>query len=191
MRGERGDSALDRIRDLLDTSRGQDWAFVPRSRLTEAALLAWEAEYGVSLPEEYRLFLREIGDGGVMPGSYCDFEVSALAGVWGAPTAAQPFPLTAECVRERLRRLTDEGHPDDGVLFAELKPIWKADGQPPGCVVFGQYPSADSLFLVTAGDLRGSVWCGVCYGVPETKGGEFVGFLDWFADVLAEFEGGA
>jgi hypothetical protein len=191
VRGERADSTLGRIRDLLDASRGQDWAFVPRPRLTEAALLAWEAEYGVSLPEEYRLFLREIGDGGMMPGSYCDFEIQALDGVLGASTAAQPFPLTAERVRERLRRLADESYPDDGVLFPELAPIWEADDQPPGCVVFGQYPSADSLFLVTAGDLRGSVWCGVCYGVPETKGGEFVGFLNWLADVLAEFEGGA
>jgi hypothetical protein len=26
---------------------------------------------------------------------------------------------------------------------------------------------------------------------PETKGDEFVGFLDWFAEVPAEFEGGA
>jgi hypothetical protein len=117
--------------------------------------------------------------------------VTALASVRGAQTAAQPFPVSAERVRARFHQLKVEGRPDDGVLFPELEPIWEADDHPMGCLVFGHYPSYDSLFLVTAGDLRGSLWCGVCYGIPETKGGEFVGFPDWFADVLAEFEGEA
>jgi hypothetical protein len=56
------DLKLDRIRKLLDTSHGQGWAFVPRAPLTEQTLVEWEAEYGVALPEEYRLFLREIAD---------------------------------------------------------------------------------------------------------------------------------
>lgn len=183
--------ALGRIRNLLDASHGKDWAFVPGPCVSESTAQAWEAEHGVLIPEEYRVFLREIGDGGMMPGSYCNFVVSALAGARGALTAAQAFPVSAEQVRERFRRLTTEGRPDDGVLFPELGPIWEADGQLPGCVVFGHYPSYDSLFLVTTGDLRGSVWCGVCCGVPEMKGDEFVGFLDWFAKALAEFEGGA
>ena len=185
------DLKLDRIRKLLDASRGLEWAFVPWPPLTEQMLVEWEAEYGVALPEEYRLFLREVADGGMMPGSYCDFVVSELAGVRGSSTAAQPFPVSADRVRARFQQLKVEGQPDNGVLFPELEPIWEADDQPTGCLVFGHYPSYDSLFLVTAGDLRGSLWCGVCYGIPETKGGEFVGFLDWFADVLAEFEGGA
>jgi hypothetical protein len=188
---EQHDPALVRIRVLLDASSGQDWAFVPRPCLAESDLLAWEAEYGVALPAEYRLFLHEIGDGGVMPGSYCDFNLFALAGVRGAPTAARPFPVSAARVQARFRQLVVAGRPEDGVLFPELEPIWEADDVPPGCIVFGHYPSYDSLFLATAGDLRGSLWCGVCYGIPETKGGEFVGFLDWFAEVLAEFEGGA
>src|SRR5262249_54855701 len=129
----------------------------------------------------------EIGDGGKMPGSYCDFVIYPLADVTGAPTAAQPFPLTVDRVWERLR---DKARPDDGVLFSELTPFWEDGSQPPGCVVFGEYPSSDGLFLVTAGDLRGTVWRSVCDGAIEGKGDEFMGFLDWFADVLTEFEGG-
>jgi hypothetical protein len=174
MRGEY-DLKLDRIRKLLDDSRGQEWAFVPRPPITEQTVLEWEAEHAVALPEEYRLFLREIADGGVMPGSYCDFVVSALASVRGATTAAQPFPVSANRVRARFQQLEVEGRPYDGVLFPELEPIWEADNEPTGCLVFGHYPSYDSLFLVTVGDLRRSLWCGVCYGIPETKGGEFVG----------------
>lgn len=44
MKGKQDDSGLGRIRNLLDASRDQDWAFVSRPRLTEATLLAWEAE---------------------------------------------------------------------------------------------------------------------------------------------------
>ena len=154
--------------------------------------MAWETEHGLALPEQYRLFLREVGDGGVMPGSYCDFEITPLAGVQGGPEAAAPFPITVERLRGRLRQLRNEGKPAGGVLFPELKAYWEEVDQPPGCVVFGQYPGADALLLVTAGDLRGSVWCCVCYGVPEmSRDGEPVGVLDWFADALAEFEGGA
>jgi hypothetical protein len=62
--------------------------------------------------------------------------------------------------------------------------------QPPGCLGIGQYPCADPLFLVTAGELRGSIWCAVNSGIPETDhSGEPVGFLAWFADALAEFKG--
>jgi hypothetical protein len=154
-------------------------------------LAGWESKYGVALPKEYRLFLREIADGGVMPGSYCDFVVSSLADVRGAQTAAQPFPMSADRVRTRFQQLKLKGQPDNGVLFPELERIWEADDQPAGCLMVGHYPSYDPLFLVTAGDLQGSLWCGVCCGIPESKHGELVGFLDWFADVLAEFEGAA
>jgi hypothetical protein len=159
--------------------------------LTERELTAWEAAHGVTLPEEYRLFLREVGDGGVMPGSYCDFVVNPLVEVRGGPSAAAPFPVTADRLRGRLSQLKTEGRPADGVLFPELEAFWEEVDQPPGCLVFGEYPSSDALFLVTAGDLRGSVWCGVCCGIPEVgRLGEPVEFLDWFADVLAEFESG-
>jgi hypothetical protein len=187
----RGGTALGRIRALLDASRGSDWAYRPRPRLAESDLLAWEAAQSVRLPEEYRVFLREVGDGGMMPGSYCDFNVEPLAEVRGGPSAAIPFPVTADRLQSRFRQLKAEGRPADDVLFPELTAYWEID-QPPGCLVFGQYPSADALFLVTAGELRGSVWCGVCSGIPEMdQSGEPMGFLAWFADVLAEFEGGA
>jgi hypothetical protein len=147
----------------------------------------------VTLPEDYRLFLREVGDGGWQPGSYTDFIIDPLAELRGGPSAATPFPVTAERLRKRFRQLKAEGHPADGVLFPELSAYWEADGQPPGCLVFGQYPSADALFLVTAGELRGSVWCGVCSGIPEMdrSSGDLVGLLAWFADALAELAGGA
>src|SRR5262249_11880179 len=135
-------------------------------------------------------FLREVGDGGRQPGSYCDFVLRPLAWLRGGPSAAAAFPVTADRLRKRFRELKSKGRPADGVLFPELSPYWEEGDLPPGCLVFGEYPCADPLFLVTAGELRGSVWCGVCSGIPETdrSTGALVGFLAWFADVLAEFK---
>jgi uncharacterized protein (TIGR02996 family) len=179
---------LGRIKDLLGRM-GPD-PYTPYPCLSDKELLEWEAIHGLTLPEDYRLFVREVGDGGTMPGSYCDFVIHPLVEQWGGPSAATPFPVTAERLRARLEELKTQGRPADGVLFPELSAYWE-DGQPPGCLVFGQYPSADALFLVTAGELRGSVWCGVCSGIPEMdRSGECTGFLAWFANVLAEFESG-
>ena len=110
-----GDTALSRIHALLDASRGREWACRPRPRLAEPDLLAWETAQGVALPQEYRRFLRDVGDGGGMPGPYCDFEITPLAGVRGGPGAARPFPITAE----RL-----------GGRFGNSRP---RAGQPTGC----------------------------------------------------------
>jgi hypothetical protein len=189
---ERAHAALSRIHALLDASRGQQWAYQPNACLTEAELLIWEAVHGVTLPDEYRVFLSEVGDGGRMPGSYCDFVIEPLTAMWGGATAAMPFPVTADRLQKRMQQLGTDGQPADGVLFPELEAFWEEDDRPPGCLVFGEYPSANALFLVTTSDLRGSVWCAVCCGMPEMdRAGELVGFLDWFAGVLAEFEGGA
>jgi len=185
------DRALDRIRVALAASDRHEARhvarYVPRPRLAERDLRAWEARYGVKLPDDYRVFLRAVGNGGTMPGPYCDFVVTPLANVQGGPTAATRFPVSRSRLRERFRQLKTEGRPADGVLFPELEVLWNEGDLPPGCVKFGQYPSADSLLLITAGDLRGSVWCRVCARIPETdRAGRLVGFLAWFARTLTE-----
>jgi hypothetical protein len=180
-------SVLQGIRDLLAQSTHDEERYTPRPCLTEQQIEAWEDLHAVTLPEQYRVFLQEVGNGGRMPGSYCDFVIESLAKVRGGWTASAPFPVTAERLRERLRQLDADGRPADGVLFPELEPYWEEAGRPPGCLVFGQYPCADGLFLVTTGDLRGSVWCSVCAGIPETdESGEPTKFLGWFANTLAE-----
>jgi uncharacterized protein (TIGR02996 family) len=175
--------------DRAGSGAVQSSPYTARPRLTEEELAAWETEYRVTVPEEYRLFLQEVGDGGTMPGSYCDFVMQPLAQVRGSENASTAFPVTAERLRRRFRQLESEGRPSDGILFPELTAYWeKHDQPPPGCVVFGQYPSSDTLFLVTSGELRGSVWCAVGWGIPERdRAGEPLGFLAWFEDALAEF----
>jgi uncharacterized protein (TIGR02996 family) len=163
--------------------------FRPKPCLTEEEVSAWESVIGVRLPEEYRIFLLEVGNGGMQPGSYCDFVVRPLSEVEGHPDAGMPFPVTAERLRDRFDQLEAEGRTSYGPLFPELAAHWEETEQPPGCLIFGQYPSGDGLFLVTAGELRGSVWCTVSSGIPVTDGlGDPGEFLAWFAGVLAEFK---
>ena len=181
------EDVMSRIGALLTECHKQEGGYCRHRRLPERSVTAWERRHGVILPDEYRAFIREVGNGGMMPGHYCDFIIHPLAEVLGSERAATPFPVKSKRFRERMRQLAVEGWPTEGVLFPELEPYWDRIDQPPGCIVFGQYPSSDALLLVTAGDLRGSVWCSVCLGVPElTSSRKPLGFLAWFASTLNE-----
>ena len=81
--------------------------------LTTPELAAWEAANNIALPEAYRLFLLEIGNGGMMPGAYCDFEMWSLDDPQkrkGYDTQPQePFPLSRERFEQQMARLHTEG----------------------------------------------------------------------------------
>lgn len=160
--------------------------------LTGPDLAAWEAEHGVSLPEAHRLFLLEIGNGGEMPGSYCNFKIWQLASRerWKMDVQLrEPFPLSRDRFEQRMALLQTEKRGRDS-LFPELDPYWGDGELPPGCLPLGHYPSYDLVFLIVSGDLRGMVWCAVDNGVPELdKQGKPFDFLGWFEDVLLGMTG--
>jgi hypothetical protein len=182
------DAALRSIRALLAESSDDGEPYTPNPVLAERDVLAWEDLSEFALPEQYRVFLTQIGDGGRMPGSYCDFVVEPLAGVWGRWTASTPFPVDAARFRDVLTRGGAEGRLADVMLFPELEAHWEEADRPPGCLELGKDPTGDLFFLVTAGDLRGSVWSTVHSGVPAVdREGQPLGYLRWFADMLTEF----
>ncbi|MDY3559692.1 TIGR02996 domain-containing protein [Gemmata sp. JC673] len=189
--------SIARIRALIthsgpSTDGAVTGPYTPGPCLTGPDVVAWEVARGVALPEEYKLFLQAIGNGGVMPGSHCDFDIFPLARVRSGPIAAAPFPVTSDRFRKRLRQVRAEGRPTDWVLFPELQPVWEQNDGLPGSVSIGGYPGGDGLLLVTTGELRGSIWCTVCYGIPETDPlDEPLGFLNWFVATLAGFQSGA
>jgi uncharacterized protein (TIGR02996 family) len=193
--------ALGRVQALLERmgrDRGEgakEWpeVYTPGPRLTERALARWEAHNGVSLPEEYRFFLRQVGNGGRMPGDYCDFEVRALApgsaGPLLRPTLREAFSVPTEQVRERVNRRRASGRPATRGLFPELDE-YDSERPPPGCLWVGSYPSSDPVFLVVSGEQRGTVWGLAGWWVPEHDPlGDQFDFLSWFESVLLEARG--
>ncbi|HLW03902.1 MAG TPA: SMI1/KNR4 family protein [Ktedonobacterales bacterium] len=167
-------------------------AYTPEPCLKEPDLAAWEAANGVALPEAYRLFLLEIGNGGMMPGSYCDFEVWSLDDRRRKAYYTQlqePFPLSRERFEQQIARLQTEGR-SANPLFPELWEQWKGEDLPPGCLPLGHYPSYDPLFLIVNGDMRGTVWCIVADCVVEINDQyQPFDFLGWFEDTLLELVG--
>jgi hypothetical protein len=87
--------------------------------LSEPELVAWEAANGVLLPEPYRLFLREIGNGGIMPGSYCNFDLWPLDPRSVDTRLREPFPVSKARFEQQMARLPTEGRTSDP-LFPEL-----------------------------------------------------------------------
>jgi hypothetical protein len=185
-------TVLDRVKSQLDEMRGGGWSdpYTPNSPATEGQVATWQTTRGVLLPEEYRLFVLEVGDGGRMPcrmpGAYCDFVVRSLDQLPARPGLATPFPIGRRRLRERMARLDAEGWEGVTTLFPDLDEFWEA-GPLPGCLHLADYPGGDGVFLVVAGELFGSVWCTVCGGVPQlSAAGDPIGFLSWFEDSLRE-----
>lgn len=160
--------------------------FTPNPPLNQAHLAAWEAAIGVLVPEAYRLFLLEIGNGGRMPSSYCDFVIRPLDTTTSQPSLREPFPISQAHYEQRLSQLPIE---PDTSLFPELSQFWE-DGLPPGCLLLGHYPSFDRVLLVVTGELRGMVWNSVYHGIPELdQQGKPYDFLGWFEVALSDLSG--
>jgi uncharacterized protein (TIGR02996 family) len=190
--------ALGRVQTLLErmgrdgdpneAERVKEWAevYTPGPCLTERALARWEARNRVSLPEEYRLFLREVGNGGHVPGPYCDFEVRPLDPRLVDPALREAFPIPTGQLRKRLTRRRAPAQPANRGAFPELDE-YASERPPPGCLWVGTYPSADAVFLVVTGEQRGTVWCRAGWWVPEHNPiGDQFDFLSWFESVLLE-----
>ena len=193
--------ALARVKDLLaridaecEAERSQPvkrllGPYTAKPCLTGTDLAAWETANGVSLPEAYQLFLLEIGNGGRMPGSYCDFEMQHLDPRKVDARLQKPFPLSQGRFEQRMARLQTEERGKDS-LFPELNDYWDEGELPPGCLPLGRYPSYDLVFLIVSGNLHGMVWCAVDNGIPERgRQGKPFDFLGWFEDTLLELSG--
>lgn len=106
--------------------------------LAEAELAAFEADHGARLPEDFRLFLADVGNGGAGP-----FYGLEPLGAHGRDLS-RPFPFTesTESLTEDELDAIPGPHPDPGVL--------KLCDQ--GCGIHS--------YLVVNGPAYGSVWDG-------------------------------
>lgn len=127
-------------------------------RWSERELAEFEREHGVALPDDYRTYLREVGDGGAgfaFHGSCCGGIASLRDAAEGADLSG-PFPLS-ESFNE------GEG---------------SSDGLDRGWLRLGQTPSHYGLLLVVAGPGSGQLW-------KDSRGYEFGG-LDPTGETFTE-----
>ena len=144
--------------------------------LSEGKIQAFEKKHNITLPEEYRLFLKEIGNGGSGPTVYDFYPLRAKRG----QHPQKPFPLTKAWVWE------EEEEPDEDLMASCL-----SDGQLALC----HQGDGEEWVLITTGPERGNLWLTTEFGVaPSTPG---CSFFDWFEawmderqhELLADLEG--
>jgi uncharacterized protein (TIGR02996 family) len=155
----------------------------PNPTLSEAELFAFEAEYRVTLPEDYRLFLREVGNGGLGPGRGL-LRLADAIDLSPSRDLDKPFPFSVRQYREDpdrfyLERGSEEVQPWPGVLY-----LSDPDD------IYGY------AYLVITGEDRGMVWgygptnCGWTPECPSSSldnnwdHGELRGFFRWYEDWL-------
>ena len=143
--------------------------------LTEAELQAFEHKQGVRLPEDYRFFLAEAGNGGIGPASPLFMGQSGAGPFYGLLTldeAAQdctlnqPFPFT-----ETTEALAKEA------IEAVIDPD-KFPGVP-GALALCHHGSGLVCFLVVNGPAYGTIWEGRENFYPMAES-----FDVWYGDWL-------
>lgn len=159
-----------------------------RPALSERTLAAFEADYGVALPEDYRRFLKEVGNGGPGPGygilpleKALDYDNK----LWGSPVPKDhlrhPFPHTG-VYNPKDDMQPDYDAADDGRLTEEkLQQAIFRDYR--GLIGLAHEGCARYWVLVVTGPERGKVWIDC-----TDSGGPFIplgcGFQAWYQDWL-------
>jgi uncharacterized protein (TIGR02996 family) len=158
----------------------------PHPALSEAEVLAFEAEYNMVLPDEYRLFLREVGDGGLGPGEGL-FRLADAIERSPSRDLGTPFPFSIRQYREDPKR-----------FWREREAEVENGSQPSPGVLFLSAPDSDwsHAYLVVTGEDRGLIWgygplnCGWTPGCPTDEQDnkfahdELRSFFRWYEDWL-------
>jgi SMI1 / KNR4 family (SUKH-1) len=122
--------------------------------LSEAGIKAFEADHGITLPEEYRRFLRVIGDGGPGPA----YGLLTLAAAAESVDPRSPFPFAQ----------ASSGSPDDVLDRWSDEPFGVLELCDHGCAIYS--------YLVVNGPPHGTIWNGSGIDVQPTE----LGFLEWY-----------
>ncbi|MFF3455414.1 SMI1/KNR4 family protein [Streptomyces sp. NPDC002730] len=115
------------------------------------ALRAFEAEHGIVLPEPYRTFVAEIGDGCTdAPTEYGLIPLADMPSDWGDDRPrrdlAKPFPLTEQWLWEEDPRPEEE-------IDALLDPVFDH-----GSIVLGTDGCGMYWHLIVTGEHRGHIY---------------------------------
>lgn len=124
-------------------------------KLSELEIRDFELKHGITLPEDYRLYLQLVGNGNGTPwrertgawergGAGPDYGLYPLAETINGKRVSQPFPYTEECEIEY--------DPEDP---------W--EGDVPGLIEIAHQGCQGTTHLVVNGEAFGTVWDGADY----------------------------
>lgn len=144
--------------------------------LAETEVSAFEETHGVRLPEDYRLFLTAIGDGGAGP----SYGLETLEAAARLRDLARPFPHTEAVSPPIADRNTIEYDWDDDSFFDddedERRKEEEDDEEAPGVLELCHHGCGIFSYLVVTGPTRGTMWDG--------EGGRFhptgLSFAAWY-----------
>ena len=142
----------------------------PPSPLEDIEL--WESTYGVRLPEEYRQFILQIGNGGDGPPSYGLLDSGTLPSGFGRSAGedlknlAKPFPFTEPWIWE------NDEHVDEK----------KKDQTDYGRLILGDEGCGRYWALIVTGPSRGKMWDITDVGIQPCDPPK--NFLEWYESWL-------
>jgi hypothetical protein len=135
----------------------------PAAMLARQQIAAFEARWNVSLPDDHRRFLCEVGDGTVAG----DTELSILPLQVACPLD-EPFPLTEALFPEDIR--------DDELAPTDVERISR------GWLPLMKLPDGSRFVLIVSGTAYGEVWNVSSMGARPVNGRP--GFLRWYESWL-------
>jgi cell wall assembly regulator SMI1 len=153
-----------------------------------AEVAAFEARLGVSLPDEYRAFLLEAGNGIQCDGELVLYSLEAVLQDLGRRDPRRPFwydDAQTNALRDAMAAVEEGSTLMESRSFMSLQ---RSDGIPEGCLTVGDNGGNDFTVVVVTGEQRGWMWRTGEIDCPESRalydaGGDDrapLGFLDWF-----------
>jgi hypothetical protein len=132
--------------------------------ISEADITHYEKQQGITIPEEYRYFVTEVGNGGAGP----FYGISGVPAQYGLDDLAAPFAYTkytqeksGSNLRQQINEL-DESDEDFDEKYEELTLKYWAENNANGALHICDYGCGLRFFLVLNGTERNHIWFDAC-----------------------------
>lgn len=170
--------ALRRADTHFNVSGADEHEYRLNSPLSEHEVVAFEKQAGVSVPEEYRAFVLEIGNGGAGPQNGCHSLCEE-----GTRLLKQPFPISRAMANAAISAR------DYDTINIRLKSN-DSDGMEAGLLELSTGDYLDDTKIVFSGELRGTIWAWdphneLLFPLCDRRR-EQLGFLAWYEEWLDE-----
>ncbi|MBK7076295.1 MAG: SMI1/KNR4 family protein [Myxococcales bacterium] len=162
---------------------------------TSADVAAFEAAYGIVIPDEARRFLLEVADGLRLDGEPMLYGLADLRVAQPrSAVPARPFPY-GDADADAIRAAINAAGPAGPLADPRVMGLQRA-GDPDGCLILTCNGGNDFSALVVTGAQRGVMWRTGELDAPECRelytagGGDApLGFLDWIGPWASCFLG--